>query len=401
MSHLRTGRTGIVAAYRDLFQEPGTARFVAAGFVSRLTTSMVGIGLVLALSTGGRYTLAGAVAATLVLASSLANPPVGRLVDRYGQDRVLVPVTAGFGVAMLLIIVALRTGAPSWLLFPLAAAAGASMPVAAPLVRARWTKIYAGSDRLRTAYAWESMTVELVYITGPILVTALATGVGRLAGLAAVLACAVAGSLALAVQRATQPDPVPAGAGSGRTGVIRLPALQVLVLAEVAIGGVFGSMEIVTVGYATAHHARALSGLLLGMWGVGSLAAGLVFGALRSRLPLGRRLLVTVAAFAAALLPLPLVRGIPSLAGLLLLAGLAMAPAVITGMEVVQRVAPPDQLTEALSWALAGVGIGMTAGSLAGGWAVDHLDNVYAVPAASALLAAAVVIAGFRLLRDT
>jgi hypothetical protein len=101
---------------------------------------------------------------------------------------------------MLLLTGAIAAGAPAWQLVLPAAAAGTPMPVAGPLVRARWIRMYQGTDKLRVAYGFESATIEIVDIAGPILVTALAIGIGRLAGLVAMVVCALGGTLALAAR---------------------------------------------------------------------------------------------------------------------------------------------------------------------------------------------------------
>ena len=236
---------------------------------------MVFVSLILAITErGGGYATAGAVIAALTLAAGLALPGFGRLIDRYGQHGVLVPETLAFGVLMLLLTVAVEARGQEWLLVVLAAATGVVMPAAGRLVRARWTKIYQGTDKLRIAYGFESATIETVEIAGPILVTALVTGIGPLAGLAAVLTCALGGTLALAAQRGTEPEPVGRAAG-GVGNSLRIPALRALYAARFCVGAVFGAMPVSLIAFATAHHGRTFSGLFLGLWGVTSLIAGL------------------------------------------------------------------------------------------------------------------------------
>ncbi|MFJ5681051.1 hypothetical protein [Streptomyces sp. NPDC093097] len=182
---------GPLTRYAELFEGPGPLRFVAAGFVARLTVGMAGLGTVLALTArGNSYSLAGSVAGVLGLATAVGGPQIGRLHDRYGQARVLPPVALTFGTAMGLIIAAISGNWPTWLLYPLAVVAGASLPLVGSLVRARWTKMYHSSDRLRTSYALEGATEEAVYTVGPVLVTALATGIGPLGRVSNVLVTA-------------------------------------------------------------------------------------------------------------------------------------------------------------------------------------------------------------------
>ena len=86
------------------------------------------------------------------------------------------------------------------------------------------------------------------------------------------------------------------------------------------MGGVFGSVEIVTAAFATAHHARSLTGVLLGLWGLSSALAGLVYGAVRVRTALHRRLIIAVALFTCGFVPLLFASGMAELTVLLLVA---------------------------------------------------------------------------------
>jgi MFS family permease len=406
MKTILAGRGALVArngfvVYARLFDVPGTTGFVGAGFLARLTTSMIGLGMVLALTAGNhRYAVAGAIVSALVLANAMAFPVAGRLADRRGQDWVLLRLAGCFSVAMVAIIAVIAAHGPVWPLFPLGLLAGATMPVAAPLVRARWTALYQGTEYLRAAYGFETATTEVVFIVGPILVTMFAAAAGAPAGLIAALAFAVAGALGLAFQRSTQPVPVGAP-GKRTTATLRRPAMRTLCLAQFGLGGVFGSVEIVTVAFATAHHARSLSGVLLGLWGLSSAITGLAYGAMTVRVGLHHRLTIAVTLFACGFVPLLFARGIVELAVFLLISGLTMAPATITVFEVVQRVVPASALTEAVSWAGSGVVLGMTAGSLVGGWAAEHLgiEHMYAIPVAYGALALTVIGIGYRGLR--
>lgn len=52
-----------------------------------------------------------------------------------------------------------------------------------------------------------------------------------------------------------------------------MPALRSLCVARLRAGGVFGTLPVATIAFATAHHGRAFSGLLLGVWGASSAMA--------------------------------------------------------------------------------------------------------------------------------
>ena len=66
-----------------------------------------------------------------------------------------------------------------------AAVAGAAMPQIGSCVRARWTHLVPDKRELQTAFAFEAVVDETVFILGPTLVTVLATAVHPLAGLGA------------------------------------------------------------------------------------------------------------------------------------------------------------------------------------------------------------------------
>ena len=77
-------------------------------------------------------------------------------------------------------------------------------------VRARWSYVLAGeATEIQTAYALESVIDEAIFIIGPTVATVLATTWRPWAGLAIALVSGVGGSLYLATQRSTQPDPHP------------------------------------------------------------------------------------------------------------------------------------------------------------------------------------------------
>jgi MFS family permease len=81
----------MLETYRSLLSIPHARAFVLAGFVARLSISMRALGAVLMISQlTGSYGLAGAVAAAALLGEAVAAPRLGRLVDRFGQRRVLL-----------------------------------------------------------------------------------------------------------------------------------------------------------------------------------------------------------------------------------------------------------------------------------------------------------------------
>src|SRR5262245_39933864 len=106
----------------SLFSVPGSRAFFIAGFVGRMSISMVGIGIILLVSAAtGSYGFAGMVAAAFAIASATATPFAGRLTDRYGQRSVLLAVSAGTAVGATALIACAQLDTPGWALFTAAA----------------------------------------------------------------------------------------------------------------------------------------------------------------------------------------------------------------------------------------------------------------------------------------
>ncbi|MGW3012798.1 MFS transporter [Streptomyces sp. NPDC001219] len=384
--------------YRAIFGRPGTMSFSAAGLLGRMPLSMMGIGIVTMVSQlTGRYGLAGALSAALALSAAVLGPQISRLVDRHGQSRVLRPATLVSVTAVAGLLLSAQQGWPDWTLFVFAACAGC-VPSVGSMIRARWAEIYRGSPReLHTAYSWESIVDEMCFIVGPILSIGLSTAWFPEAGPLLAAGFLAAGVFWLTAQRATEPVPHPREQHT-RGSALRSRGLQVLVVTFVATGAIFGAIDVVTVAFAEETGHKAAASLVLAVYALGSCLAGAVFGLLRLTGHPSRRWVVGVCAMAVSMVPLQLVSSVPLLAVALFVAGLSVAPTMVTTMALIEEHVPRSQLTEGMTWTSTGLAVGVALGSSAAGWVVDAAGAArgYLVPAAAGLLAALVAFAGYR-----
>lgn len=388
------------APYRRIFALPGTRAFTAANLPARLPMGMLSISAVLMIAgSRGSYALAGAVTATGLAATALAGPWTARLIDRYGQSRIAVPATALATLGSLSLLLCVHYGAPDWTLFA-SYAATATTPNTGGMSRARWAHLFRDDPAARhTANSFEQAADELCFLLGPVLATLLCTTLFPEAGTAVGAALLLTGVLLFAAQRRTEPPAAArAATGAPARSPLRLPGLPPLLLTFLCTGAIFGSLEVVTLAYADAHGIRSAGGALLALQAAGSGAAGLLYGLLPPAARTGRRFLRCAGAMAALML-LPLLAaatGSPAaLAAALLLAGMATAPTMVTGMGLVQSRTPPGQLNEGMTLAVTALLGGIAAGSAGGGWAVEHLAGAgaaYGVPAAAAALALTVTL---------
>ncbi|MFC8965142.1 MFS transporter [Streptomyces sp. NBC_01281] len=383
--------------YRALFAAPGSKGFSAAGFLGRMPLSMMGIGVVTMISQlTGRYGLAGALSATMALAAAALGPQVSRMVDRHGQRRVLRPVTLFALAAAAGLLLAAHFEWPDWVLFACAAGIGC-VPSIGAMVRARWAALYGGTPQLHTAYSLESVVDEVCFIFGPIISIGLSTVWFPEAGPLLAACFLAAGVFWLTSQRLTEPAPHPREQHADGSA-LRSAGLQVLVATFVATGAIFGAVDVVTVAFAEEQGHKAGASIVLAIYAAGSCLAGAVFGLLHFKGAPERRWLLGICAMAVSMIPLLLVGNLPFLAVALFVAGLSIAPTMITTMSLIEQHVPRAKLTEGMTWVSTGLAVGVALGSSVAGWVIDTSGAKagYLVPAVSGAVAVAVGFLGYR-----
>ena len=386
-----TSRTGTPGPYRRLLSTPGARAFTLPNLLARLPMGMFSVSAVVMIAgSHGSYALAGAVTATGLAATALVAPWTARLVDRHGQARVAVPATALAVLGSLALLLCVRYDAPTWTLFA-SYAATATTPNTGGMSRARWAHLLKGDERaLHTANSFEQAADEACFMLGPVLAAFLCGTFFPEAGTLVGAVLLLTGVLLFAAQRSTEP-PVRRPAHSAPP--FRAPGMPALLTVCLAMGAVFGSMEVVTIAFADAQGHRSAAGVVLALQAAGSCAAGLLFGTLRTTGPASERLPWCIAAMTG-LLTLPLLTAtlagsLPLLALALLVAGMATAPTMVTTMTLVQQRTPEGRLNEGMTLAVTGLLGGIACGSATGGWTVDHMSPTagFGVPVTAAAVA--------------
>ncbi len=358
--------------YLQVLRRPGAARFTAAGMLARMQMSMAGLGAVMLLSAErGSYAVAGTVSAIYALSGATISPQISRLIDIRGQ-RHIVPRQLIVHVPSIAAMIVFAVYTPlTWPIYVLALVAGASQPIIGPLVRTRWSFMLKGTPQLRTAFAWESLVDEAVFIIGPPLATVVALQVFPSAALVLATTLLVIGTILLLTARSTEPAPSGQTRARGGRAAILLPGVGGITAVLVLVGGIFGSFEVTTVAFAKAAGHAGLAGVVLAAYAFGSLAAGFVFGVAKFRASLLRQFGLSVAALAVVTLPLPFLPNVWAVGGGLMLAGVACSPVLISGMSLVERIVPAHRLTETMSWAGSGLAVGVSLATPLAGAVID------------------------------
>jgi MFS family permease len=377
-----------------LLRVPGFTPLFLASMAGRLPASALGLVFILRTrDLTGSYAAGGAVAAGYALANGVTSPLLGRLVDRRGQGPVLLPAAIVCAFA-LIGFAALPHGSSTGPALALAALAGAVFPPLGACLRTLWPQML-GDDpgRMHAAFSLEAAALEATYIVGPVVI---AGAIGAWSTGAATLACAalliggVAAFTAHPESRAWRPAHAePTGLG----GALRSPGVRTLMLVFFLLGATFGSVEVgVPVAAEAAGH-RGVAGLLLGIWGAGSLLGGLAAARVGAAKDPVRRLTLLLAALAAGHLLLTLTTAPLALAALLLLAGLALSPAIAAAYGLVEGLAPAGTVTEAYTWLSTGIAGGLALGAALSG-ALAEAHGAGAAFAAAGAACAAAALAG-------
>lgn len=273
------------------------------------------------------------------------------------------------------------------------------------MVRTRWSWVLGrDTERLHAAFALESVNDELIFVIGPALVTLLATQVFAASGIGTASLLAIAGTLAFALQRRTEPDPrpEPREARSARRSwrLPSLPAAGLVTLspAFLALGAMFTAVDLSTVAFASERGHRPLAGLILGTYALGSAIGGLWYGSRRWRAPIGRRFVITTGLAAAGVATFMAMPGLLALDAACLVAGMAIAPTLIAGYAILEQQAPPHRTTEAMAWLGSTISVGVAVGSAVVGHLIDAAGARagYAFAACCGALAVTICLAGRR-----
>ena len=315
------------------------------------------------------YAIAGFAVGAEALATAGCAPLLGRLVDQVGRRRVLAPLACLQAVVFALLVVAADAHAGPPVLIVLAALAGALLPPIAPVVRVMLRELFEDVAVRETAYAFEAVVQELIWMTGPLLVALL------IALTSADLAVALLGVICVTGTSVFLSSPLlraPRGAADmeqriGRRSALASPELRAL-LGPVALTGIgLGAIEVGLPSLALHAGSRPASGLLLALWSLGSLVGGLWYGSRVWRSPLRSRYQALLALAVICTAPLIAARSID--AGMLcsLLAGLTISPMFSCQYALVGRSVSAGTETEAFTWVSAALIGGLAAGSAIGG----------------------------------
>jgi MFS family permease len=321
-------------------------------------------------------------------------PVLGRFADRRGPRIVLFAEAALYPVMLAVLVAVVLGGAPTAAVLAASAAAGATTPLVSGTVRALWSRV---DPAVRpTAYALDATATELVFVAGPTTVAAVTVLASPAVAVGVAGVLAVAGALGIAMSAAMRAwVPVPGPRTGGLLSTATAPGMPRVLLSGSALMLGFGGLEVAIPAFADDAGSPGLSGVLLAVWSLGSVAGGLWFGARVVSANLPRQYRWLLLGVTIGLAPLALVSSPWALGVLLFLGGTAIAPTLTVQNSLVGSIAPAHATTEAFTW-LSTVAFGASAiGAAVGGALIEGpagVNGSLLLAAGGAALAVAVTL---------
>jgi MFS family permease len=365
----------MLSKYRPVLAQPGAARLFASALLARFPQGMAPLAvLLLVRGATHSYAAAGLAVGAEALATAAAAPVLGRIVDQVGRRRVLAPLAGGQAVVYLLLVVAADAHAGAPVLVVLSGLGGALLPPVAPVVRVLLRDVFEDPAVRETAYSFEAVVQELVFVSGPLIVALLIAFTSAELAVALLGAVCMAGTalfLSSPIVRAADAVRARRDAAAPRTSALASPELRALLGPVALTGTALGAVEVGLPALAIHAGSRPASGLLLALWSLGSMVGGLWYGSRAWRSPLRRRYQMLLVLTVLLMAPLIAARSIAAAGVCSLIAGLTTAPTFSCQYALVGRSVSAGSETEAFTWVSAALIGGLAAGSAIGGAVID------------------------------
>jgi MFS family permease len=352
------------SAYRPVLALPAARAALVLGFFIRIP--LFAAGVILTLHVVGAlhrsYGAAGVLSAAATIALAVSSPWRGRLLDKKGLRRVVLP-----SLAVQAVCWSIAPWVDYWWLMALAALGGLFAVPTFSIIRQVLLAAVPEEQR-RTALSLDSVCTEFSFMAGPALGVWVATVWDTAISIFVFEWLSIIAGVVLYVLNPALrgSDDEEAGAPPPRRSWFGAPVFAVLAAAA-ATTIVLGGSDVAIVATLRAMGAQQHIGWVLAVWGAGSIVGGLVYGAWHRSVAafwlLGGLALVTA--------PVALAANLPMAAVLLFVSGLFCAPSITATIDTLSRLVPTSARGEAVGWHGSSMTAGIALGAPLAGFAID------------------------------
>ncbi|MET0694542.1 MAG: MFS transporter [Propionibacteriaceae bacterium] len=383
--------SGLRAYVRLLRHGPAAQPFLAA-LIARLPIAMAPLGILLLVQDErGAYAVAGFVTGAFAVGCASGTPLWGRLMDRFGQTRVLLPTACASSGFLAALALATIWGGGTALLVTLSLLAGLTFPPMSAAIRAAWRVVFPDAESRRVAFALDATSIELIFVGGPLLLSLLLAFFPPVVPLLVTAGLMASGGIAYCrtqAARLSRPhhllpaelrpegtsDVAPARQRGTALTASGVSALLVVMLA-LSIG--FGQLD--TSMAATAGELLGGTehvGLLFAAIAGGSTIGGLIFGTRSWPFDERRAVPFLLTIFAVLLSVMAWLMSLPSVSlwvvmPLLVFTGCTIAPTLIMQQSLLDHLSPAHRLNEAQAFLSASNTTGAAVGTALAGILID------------------------------
>lgn len=349
--------------YRDLGKNPGVFRILLAQLTARMPFGMISLVALLHIEQlHSTYGAAGLVLGASSVGQAIAGPLTSRWMGVWGMRRVLVLTTLVCAVSLTTIALVFM---PIALTMAVAFVMGLSTPPVTPAVRTIYPKMVPG-NQLAGLFSLDATAQELIWIFGPLIGVVVSTQVNTTIGMLVIVGFLILGGAWFILSPELGKVRIPRsrrrlGAVLSRPTVVLSTVISFIFVAS------FAAVEVGVVS--SFGHTSIEPGIVLGIFSVGSVIGGLVFG----HRPIAPWTLTVRLGIVAAGTALTLIaQNAGWLSTSLFIAGLGVAPSLAVLYTIVSSTVKFSETAESFGWLSTGMLIGAALGSAISGFAVDH-----------------------------
>jgi MFS family permease len=336
---------------------------VLAQLIARFPGGMLTIGLLIHYQKQtGNFTVPGLTLAALSIGQAISIPIASRMISKYGIRMVLGTLITICSAATVVAALVVLDTIPTILL---GFVIGASLAPVQPAARAVYPSLVPQRE-LQSLQALDASVQELIWIAGPVITVFLATQINSTAAVLSTIVFGAGGGLWFLSRK--EVGSVQLEKSSGRLGsVLKNRAVIIGVLSGFLVVGSFGAIEAATVA-AFGSEKNSIAGIVLGLWAMASLFAGLAMGHTpMGRWALSRRLGIVALGTGLAMLTVdPILLTVA-----LCISGLGVAPAMTVQYAIATESVAKGNIPESLGWLGTGWVGGAALASAVAGVSID------------------------------